>query len=306
MKSPPSNYSSSSSPRRPSFTILWQAVRALELAEGSKEVALDLLLAGAILPAEGEADIVGQASSRATTPRLNSGNLNKQLRTLENLHPGRGTRPTPPPLIHAPPKQQPRFPPHSLSPEYRRSRKWQLSARTPGGSATRKLEWTRIPTGTHSSEASESDVYATRVEIQGWLRSFRTDGSGSLEFVTTAEGASFRDAASITDAQLESLVEARELSFPEKTAWFRRQITQSGLCDSWDNRFEMTLRRESMWEDSFSQLAGLPGDHWRRPFNLHFDGELGHDAGGLTREWFSIILRKVRAVRAHLPPVVVS
>ena len=153
----------------------------------------------------------------------------------------------------------------------------------------RKLAWTRE--ATHATpETSESDGFATRVPIQGWVRSFRDDGS--LEFVTTAEGASFRDASSITDAQMTALVEARDLPFPEKTAWFRAQIEQSGLLEPWDNRFEMTLRREFLWDDSFGQLADLPGKEWRRPFNLTFEGELGHDAGGLTREWFSIILRQ--------------
>jgi len=240
-----------------------QAILALELAEGKRDTALDLLLAGAIQPTS-TIDGEGADSGRLIFARGRSGNfdkkLTKQLKTLENLHP-----------------------------EYRRSRRWQLKVPTPGGTVSRKLAWTREAT-LATPEASETEGFATRVPIQGWVRSFRPDGS--LEFVTTAEGASFRDAASITDEQMTSLVEARELPFPDKTAWFREQIQKARLIDSWDNRFEMTLRRDSLWEDSFSQLADLPGKEWRRPFNLHFEGELGHDAGGLTREWFSIILRQ--------------
>ena len=74
---------------------LWfdrQAVQALELGEGKRETALDLLLAGAIQPTAAQIGGGAAGSGRSLFARGMSSTfdkkLNSQLKTLENLHPG--------------------------------------------------------------------------------------------------------------------------------------------------------------------------------------------------------------------------
>ena len=62
------------------------------MAEGKRETALDLLLAGAIQPTVAQIGGAAAGTGRSLFARGMSGafdkKLNSQLKTLENLHPG--------------------------------------------------------------------------------------------------------------------------------------------------------------------------------------------------------------------------
>lgn len=53
------------------------------------------------------------------------------------------------------------------------------------------------------------------------------------------------------------------------------------------------VRRSHLFSDSFRELFRLRGPEWKSRFYVVFEGEEGQDAGGLLREWFSIITREI-------------
>lgn len=55
----------------------------------------------------------------------------------------------------------------------------------------------------------------------------------------------------------------------------------------------MRIRRSHLFSDSFRELFRLRGPEWKARFYIIFEGEEGQDAGGLLREWFSIITREI-------------
>ena len=59
------------------------------------------------------------------------------------------------------------------------------------------------------------------------------------------------------------------------------------------SRLSLQVRREHVFQDSFQQLRFLNRDELMRPFSIKFVGEEGVDAGGVTREWYSVLCRQM-------------
>jgi E3 ubiquitin-protein ligase HUWE1 len=55
----------------------------------------------------------------------------------------------------------------------------------------------------------------------------------------------------------------------------------------------LQIRRNQVFEDSYQQLRGRSASDMRGRLQIQFYGEQGIDAGGLTREWFSILAREI-------------
>ena len=57
--------------------------------------------------------------------------------------------------------------------------------------------------------------------------------------------------------------------------------------------FVLRVKRSNIFEDSFRQLERQPTSEWKRHFRVIFNGEEGQDAGGLLREWYTVIARDI-------------
>jgi E3 ubiquitin-protein ligase HUWE1 len=55
----------------------------------------------------------------------------------------------------------------------------------------------------------------------------------------------------------------------------------------------LQIRRNQVFEDSYQQLRDRSASDMRGRLQIQFYGEQGIDAGGLTREWFSILAREI-------------
>ena len=77
-------------------------------------------------------------------------------------------------------------------------------------------------------------------------------------------------------------------SFNEKMQWFRKQCKRHRV--KWeDGRIHIKIRRHQLLQDSFNNINKLkPGD-LHRYLRFEFIGEEGVDAGGVAREWFSLV-----------------
>jgi E3 ubiquitin-protein ligase HUWE1 len=87
------------------------------------------------------------------------------------------------------------------------------------------------------------------------------------------------------------------LHFDNKRAYFKNKLkkmkTSATRHHEFSGQLHITVRRQSIFHDSFASLRDKSADEMRRKLAVHFDGEEGMDAGGLTREWFSVLAKEI-------------
>ncbi|KAK8847903.1 hypothetical protein M9Y10_018951 [Tritrichomonas musculus] len=79
------------------------------------------------------------------------------------------------------------------------------------------------------------------------------------------------------------------LSFEKRVSHFRKSIRYHS------NEFLSIEvdRNKNLFNDSFVQLNNRTYDEWMGKISVDFKGENGIDAGGLTREWFTLIIKEI-------------
>ncbi|GBE59709.1 ubiquitin ligase [Babesia ovata] len=82
------------------------------------------------------------------------------------------------------------------------------------------------------------------------------------------------------------------LNFDIKRNYFRQKLKEvrQGLHL---NTLRINVRREHVFMDSYHQLRLRSGDDMKGKLVVTFSGEEGVDAGGLTREWFSMLAKEM-------------
>eukprot|EP01105_Mastigella_eilhardi_P021762 TRINITY_DN529_c2_g3_i1.p1 TRINITY_DN529_c2_g3~~TRINITY_DN529_c2_g3_i1.p1 ORF type:complete len:1003 (-),score=261.29 TRINITY_DN529_c2_g3_i1:65-2875(-) len=86
----------------------------------------------------------------------------------------------------------------------------------------------------------------------------------------------------------------RVLDFDNKRLYFRMRLQQARERDR--DRYpglRLNVRRSHIFEDSFHNLRMRTADELRGRMSVHFSGEEGIDAGGLTKEWYQVISREM-------------
>lgn len=96
----------------------------------------------------------------------------------------------------------------------------------------------------------------------------------------------------ISEQDLEVLEQVAALPFKDKYAWFLEQT--SALIKPWeDGHLKMRVHRENILVESMEQLLGVQMEHIHMPLRIEFIGEVAIDAGGLEREWFSLVTERL-------------
>lgn len=87
------------------------------------------------------------------------------------------------------------------------------------------------------------------------------------------------------------------LEFDNKRNYFNRTVhSRAGHGQARPSYppLQLSVRRESVYRDSFSTLYFKSGDEIKfGKLNIRFGGEEGVDAGGVTREWFQVLARQM-------------
>ncbi|CAI4227768.1 unnamed protein product [Auanema sp. JU1783] len=84
------------------------------------------------------------------------------------------------------------------------------------------------------------------------------------------------------------------LDFDVKRKYFRKELTKAdGDREYRRSDINVPVRRSQLFSDSFRELFRLRPADWKKRFYIVFQGEEGQDAGGLLREWFSVITREI-------------
>lgn len=78
----------------------------------------------------------------------------------------------------------------------------------------------------------------------------------------------------------------------EKTQWFHRICEQ--ITGPWEEgHIQISVRRAQLLQDSVDAVMSLGRDDLRKRWRIHFLGEPGVEAGGLTREWFELLSEQI-------------
>lgn len=84
----------------------------------------------------------------------------------------------------------------------------------------------------------------------------------------------------------------RILDFDVKRRYFRQELERLDQGVRRDD-LPVHIRREHIFEDSYRELNRRTPEEWKNRFYVVFEGEEGQDAGGLLREWYTIISREI-------------
>ncbi|KAH9407759.1 E3 ubiquitin-protein ligase huwe1 [Tyrophagus putrescentiae] len=97
----------------------------------------------------------------------------------------------------------------------------------------------------------------------------------------------------LTDGTFGFLIDhAKILDFDVKRRYFREELKRldQGVLR---RGLSLPVNRANVFEDSFRALDRLSAEEWKGLFRISFEGEEGQDAGGLLREWYTIIAREI-------------
>jgi E3 ubiquitin-protein ligase HUWE1 len=82
------------------------------------------------------------------------------------------------------------------------------------------------------------------------------------------------------------------IDFDNKKAFFRGVIRKRS-SDAHAGSIRITVRRDRVFEYSYHQLRALSAHQMKGRLHVQFSGEEGVDAGGVTREWYVILVRQI-------------
>ena len=83
------------------------------------------------------------------------------------------------------------------------------------------------------------------------------------------------------------------MSFDIKRTYFRNYMRRLRSSARRHGSVRLTVRRDNIFQDSFHYLRERTATEMRGRIHISFDGEEGIDAGGLTREWYSVLAREM-------------
>lgn len=85
------------------------------------------------------------------------------------------------------------------------------------------------------------------------------------------------------------------LHFDIKRAFFKAKLKRlrHSSTRAYSGSLKITVRRQSVFEESFQCLRYKTADEMRRRLVVSFHNEEGVDAGGLTREWYAVLAREI-------------
>ena len=89
------------------------------------------------------------------------------------------------------------------------------------------------------------------------------------------------------------ILNPRVLEFDNKRNWFMQQLRKKPNRDV-GGHIHLNIRRDEVFVDSYRALSNKSGETLKYgKLNIKFAGEEGVDAGGVTREWYSVLAQSI-------------
>lgn len=181
-----------------------------------------------------------------------------------------------------------RHQPHATHPHHHRGAGGSSTSSTSSSSSFSSSSRLALPRPSLAVGARPSSGFVT------YLVRSSVSSEGRLTFAetATADAATTITGYRIRADELELIDQVSQLPFQKKYAWFLERM--NGLLRNWDEgRIKLSVHREHILVESMEQLLGIQLEHIHFPLRIEFLGEIGIDAGGLQREWFSILFEKL-------------
>lgn len=187
--------------------------------------------------------------------------------------------------------------------------------------ASRRLQWKRMPThdGLHrwvrmsrlpsSRDSIESDQGSQRLSIARYINGER-DSNLSVGYIRVRDSVGrlvlnesdvvatdFHYRINIMDGTgtselIMNLEGVHNLPFTDKIRWFSTEIHRLWL--PWESgHAELVVRRDHLLEDSFELVRAMKPYQLRQRWRVVFAGEPALDAGGVMREWFTLLFAEL-------------
>eukprot|EP01114_Cavostelium_apophysatum_P006773 TRINITY_DN1823_c0_g1_i4.p1 TRINITY_DN1823_c0_g1~~TRINITY_DN1823_c0_g1_i4.p1 ORF type:complete len:3344 (-),score=945.09 TRINITY_DN1823_c0_g1_i4:44-10075(-) len=83
------------------------------------------------------------------------------------------------------------------------------------------------------------------------------------------------------------------IDFENKRSFFRTKIQKLRNEAEYHGEVRLSVRRSQVFEDSFYQLRTRTKEELKGRLTVHFVGEEGIDAGGVSREWYVILAKEM-------------
>jgi len=104
------------------------------------------------------------------------------------------------------------------------------------------------------------------------------------------------------DSCLTTVKKSKKVSSPPKSIknqpyrakleWIREKL--SSLKIHWTQEYiKLRVSRDNLLEESFLQIVSFDNEDMRKEFQIGFEGELAQDAGGLLKEWLTILIKEL-------------
>ncbi|KAJ3272680.1 hypothetical protein HDV01_005316 [Terramyces sp. JEL0728] len=116
----------------------------------------------------------------------------------------------------------------------------------------------------------------------GW--EMRCTNTGRIYFVDHTSKITTWDDPRLPSAVDESVPQYKR-DFRRKLVYFRSQATIRPIA----GQLHIVVRRESLFEDAFSEIMRYPPNELKKRLMIKFQGEEGLDYGGLSREFFFLL-----------------
>ena len=118
---------------------------------------------------------------------------------------------------------------------------------------------------------------------------------GILTLVPASEAVVDSSITSVDNCDLvtySDIANAQVKSFEEKAQWFHDTCSQLHV-DWHESHMRINVRRQFVLADSIEVVMSLSRNELCKWWRFEFDGELGIDSGGVSREWFHLVLEEI-------------
>ncbi|RYG68406.1 hypothetical protein EON64_05250 [archaeon] len=95
------------------------------------------------------------------------------------------------------------------------------------------------------------------------------------------------------DPESADLLQVAAYTFKDKQKWFYNLANKLALPIAQGGFIRININRANLLVDSFNAIMSIGTADLRKVFKFNFIGEMGIDAGGLEREWYSLICQEV-------------
>eukprot|EP00818_Percolomonas_sp_WS_P010924 CAMPEP_0117451014 /NCGR_PEP_ID=MMETSP0759-20121206/8779_1 /TAXON_ID=63605 /ORGANISM="Percolomonas cosmopolitus, Strain WS" /LENGTH=1324 /DNA_ID=CAMNT_0005243581 /DNA_START=1599 /DNA_END=5573 /DNA_ORIENTATION=- len=146
-------------------------------------------------------------------------------------------------------------------------------------------------------ESEEEDMLVKRMDLQtpttgtpvGRIEKFLEDNRDILNEVV-------RNNPHLLDESLSLFITKypRFVDFDNKRTWFKKALAKDrDHVGAHRGVLRMSVRREHIFVDAFFNVRQRTAEELKQRLNVHFQGEEGADAGGLTRAFFLVLSREM-------------